>query len=74
MKRINFLYIAFWMATISIHCQAQTSDSNLTLTYTQPGNQWEEALPLGNGRLGAMPDGGVFEENITSKRGKQGMR
>lgn len=65
MKRINFLYIAFWMATISIHCQAQTSDSNLTLTYTQPGNQWEEALPLGNGRLGAMPDGGVFEENIT---------
>lgn len=26
---------------------------------------WEEALPLGNGRLGAMPDGGVERESIT---------
>ncbi len=37
----------------------------LKLWYTAPARMWEEALPLGNGRLGAMPDGGVFRENIT---------
>src|SRR5882757_5152802 len=32
--------------------------------YTKPASQWEESLPLGNGRLGMMPDGGVVNENI----------
>lgn len=36
----------------------------LKLWYTVPARMWEEALPLGNGRLGMMPDGGVFRENI----------
>ena len=26
----------------------------LKLWYTQPAGQWTEALPVGNGRLGAM--------------------
>lgn len=34
------------------------------LWYTQPAKEWEEALPLGNGRLGAMVYGGVREEHI----------
>src|SRR3569832_1145994 len=33
--------------------------------YTKPAKVWEECLPLGNGRLGMMPDGGVVNENIT---------
>ena len=36
----------------------------LHLWYDQPAHQWEETLPLGNGRLGMMPDGGVTHENI----------
>ncbi|TLS48259.1 glycoside hydrolase family 95 protein [Paenibacillus antri] len=32
------------------------------LWYKQPAATWEEALPLGNGRLGAMAFGGVREE------------
>lgn len=38
---------------------------NLYLWYNTPARLWEETLPLGNGRLGMMPDGGVFRENIT---------
>ena len=34
------------------------------LWYKQPAAQWEEALPLGNGRLGAMVFGGVLNERI----------
>ncbi|MCD8131419.1 MAG: glycoside hydrolase family 95 protein [Lachnospiraceae bacterium] len=34
------------------------------LWYRQPAGEWEEALPLGNGRLGAMVYGGVDRECI----------
>jgi alpha-L-fucosidase 2 len=30
-----------------------------TLTYDKPATFWEEALPLGNGRIGAMLFGGA---------------
>ena len=35
-----------------------------TLWYTTPASIWEETLPLGDGRLGMMPDGGVLKEKI----------
>ncbi|WP_443938971.1 glycoside hydrolase family 95 protein [Pedobacter sp. MW01-1-1] len=38
--------------------------SNRTLWYKQPAKNWEEALPIGNGRLGAMIFGGVESELI----------
>ena len=34
------------------------------LWYRQPAKQWNEALPIGNGRLGAMIFGGVAEERL----------
>lgn len=36
----------------------------MTLWYDAPARLWEETVPLGNGRLGMMPDGGVREEKI----------
>ncbi len=36
----------------------------LKLWYRQPATQWNEALPLGNGRLGAMVFGGVESDRI----------
>ena len=36
----------------------------LVLWYRQPATTWTEALPVGNGRLGAMDFGGVREERI----------
>lgn len=38
--------------------------TDLTLWYDQPARMWEETLPLGNGRLGMMPDGGIFTEKV----------
>jgi len=32
--------------------------------FDQPAAQWEETLPVGNGRLGMMPDGGIIQEKI----------
>ena len=38
--------------------------SSRRLWYRQPALEWEQALPLGNGRLGALVYGGVRQEQI----------
>lgn len=38
--------------------------NRLALWYSQPAEVWEEALPVGNGRLGGMIYGGIQEELI----------
>ena len=40
------------------------SATPLRLWYRRPATQWVEALPLGNGRLGAMVWGGAKHERI----------
>ncbi len=40
------------------------AQQNLKLWYNKPAAVWTEALPVGNGRLGAMVFGGVDEELI----------
>ncbi len=39
-------------------------DSHNRLWYHRPATYWEEALPLGNGRLGAMVSGGVSKDTL----------
>lgn len=38
--------------------------STPTLWYDRPAKYWEEALPVGNGRIGAMIYGGVLRDHI----------
>ena len=40
------------------------ADPGFLLWYRQPAAQWQEALPVGNGRLGAMIFGGIANERI----------
>src|SRR5215467_3301911 len=49
------------LATLASSLAAQ---SPLTLWYKQPAKLWVEALPVGNGRLGAMVFGGESHERI----------
>ena len=44
--------------------QAAAPESPDTLWYRQPARNWNEALPVGNGRLGGMVYGGVSREWI----------
>lgn len=44
--------------------RASTDDGSLKLWYAQPAAFWNEALPVGNGRMGAMVFGGVAKERI----------
>jgi len=59
MKKCLFLVLLF-----PFSAAAQTSDPSGTLWYDEPAVQWTEALPIGNGRLGAMVFGGTARERI----------
>lgn len=45
-------------------CCSQPHNESLKLWYDKPASRWEEALPIGNGRLGAMIYGGTSEDHI----------
>jgi alpha-L-fucosidase 2 len=56
-----FFTLAFLLMFLTTQAQEK---SNLTLWYNQPAEKWTEALPIGNGRLGAMIFGGVKQDRI----------
>jgi alpha-L-fucosidase 2 len=51
-----------WIPVLALCPGLIAAQSALTLHYDRPAGIWTEALPIGNGRLGAMIFGGVNEE------------
>ena len=56
----NFLTL---LAFVAISCTPQVEE-DLKLWYDEPASIWVEALPVGNGRLGAMVFGGPERERL----------
>ncbi len=54
----------FRTLAVSILSLTSVSASDLVLRYAEPASAWTEALPVGNGRLGAMVFGGTARERI----------
>lgn len=53
------------LAALSLDAQEHSYNQGpYRLWYTRPASEWTEALPVGNGRIGAMVFGGVAEERI----------
>ena len=65
MKKSFIYYLSTLCLTLLLSCQQkdETTKEHL-LWYDQPASKWEEALPIGNGRLGAMIFGHPFQECI----------
>ena len=42
----------------------KTSTQEMKMLFDKPADIWEQTLPLGNGRIGMMPDGGIDKEHI----------
>lgn len=63
-KRTVFLYIISAFALFS--CNRETGEESSTdkFWYRQPAGEWMEALPVGNGRFGAMVFGDPTHERI----------
>ncbi|MCX6237642.1 MAG: glycoside hydrolase family 95 protein [Bacteroidia bacterium] len=63
-KCISGIGVLLSVIIYSINCSGESLPKSLKLWYSQPATIWEEALPIGNGRLGAMIFGGTTEEHI----------
>jgi len=60
-----FNSVIFLVLILHLSCSKQNEKSNLKLYYDQPATDWmTEALPIGNGHMGAMIFGGINEEHI----------
>ena len=67
MDNKKYLIVILKVLLFSAAASAQHSVADadpLRLWYREPASRWEETLPLGNGRLGMMPDGGLNQEKI----------
>jgi alpha-L-fucosidase 2 len=53
-----------FVIALILYSTAISAQQDLTLWYKQPARNWNEALPIGNGRLGAMIFGNPTEELI----------
>jgi alpha-L-fucosidase 2 len=57
--------ICCFIQLVSVAAHAQRgSENDLKLWYNKPAVAWEEALPLGNGKTGAMVFGGLVIERL----------
>ena len=59
------IFLMLVLSLVFMGCNtAQTKNDQLALRYDSPAKLWEQTLPLGNGRIGMMPDGGIESEQI----------
>ena len=56
--------IATGIASAMLLTHVHAATGSLELWYDKPAAKWTEALPIGNGRIGAMIFGGIAEERI----------
>src|SRR5450432_1764065 len=67
MNRRRFVQLAS-ISAIATKLQAESKvspvEQPLRLWYSQPAADWDEALPIGSGRLGAMIFGGTDKERL----------
>ena len=64
MRMISFVAGLICIAPTSFVARPAAAADDMTLWYRRPAAQWTEALPVGNGRLGAMVFGRTGEERI----------
>ncbi|REA57440.1 glycoside hydrolase family 95 protein [Dyadobacter luteus] len=65
-KFFNSLFFRYFLIlTVASHAAvAQVTEGFYKLWYQKPAENWNQALPIGNGRLGAMVFGGSQQERI----------
>ncbi len=63
MKPIQKLSI-FLLVIIIFSCKTEKTEYDTKLWYDKPATDWYEALPIGNGTLGAMVFGGIQTEQL----------
>ncbi len=66
---MKYLIASLALLSFGYAAGAPADDGTLTLWYDKPANQWTEALPVGNGKLGGMVFGNPQNERIQLNEG-----
>lgn len=64
MKKTIILFVCMLQLAITLKSQPEDSTLSTLMWYDQPAKRFEEALPLGNGRMGLMVYGGTHKEML----------
>lgn len=64
MKTISIISLIFFVSILSVTGKDVVDSTRLKLWYDKPAANWNEALPIGNGRIGAMIFGDPISEHI----------
>ncbi|WP_270088563.1 glycoside hydrolase family 95 protein [Sphingobacterium sp. SYP-B4668] len=64
MMMIKIKYVALCLIVGGLISNVTAQTNPLRLWYDKPASRWEETLPLGNGQIGMMPDGGITHEKV----------
>jgi len=65
--RSSFLQVSVFVSLFFIFAAilpAQNAPSRFKIWFSKPAESWNEALPVGNGKLGAMIFGGIITERL----------
>ena len=61
---MRYAFLFFLIGIIPVLISGQNPNRSCMLWYKQPAKKWEQALPIGNGKLGAMIFGRIQNERI----------
>ena len=68
LKIFSRILLAFAICAVGVFARSDlhggTFDPSNSVWFASPAAKWDEAIPVGNGRLGGMVFGGVQEERI----------
>jgi alpha-L-fucosidase 2 len=67
--RLQNTFGLFLVAAAALSLSARAADNGPNLIYDKPAGKWTEALPIGNGRIGAMIFGGTEDERLQVNEG-----
>jgi alpha-L-fucosidase 2 len=62
--RFGALVALILVTGTALQLRAAITGPEFSLTYDKPAEKWTEALPIGNGRIGAMVFGGTEDERL----------
>ena len=68
MKTQKAIFI-FWITFFTSNLRCQSTSDDLLIYYDRPASRWNEAIPIGNGYMGAMIFGDVKRERIQLNEG-----
>jgi len=63
MMKIKTIFTVFLSISL-LSCSKNEPSNDLKIWYDHPASEWNEALPVGNGRLGAMVFGDPASEHL----------